>query len=35
MTARDAELKQSMAALEATSPQVRQLPAMLGQQTSK
>ena len=35
MTARDAELKQSTAALEATIAQVRQLPAMLGQQTSK
>ena len=35
MTARDAELKQSTAALEATIVQVRQLPAMLGQQTSK
>jgi len=31
MTARDAELKQSTAALEATIVQVRQLPAMLGQ----
>ena len=29
------ELKQSTAALEATIAQVRQLPAMLGQQTSK
>jgi len=35
MTARDAELKQSTVALEATIAQVRQLPAMLGQQTSK
>jgi hypothetical protein len=35
MQARDAELKQSTAALEATIAQVRQLPAMLGQQTSK
>ena len=35
MTARDAELKQSTAALKATTAQVRQLPAMLGQQTSK
>jgi hypothetical protein len=35
MAARDAELKQSTAALEATIAQVRQLPAMLGQQTSK
>ena len=35
MTERDAELKQSTAALEATIVQVRQLPAMLGQQTSK
>ena len=35
MQARDAELKQSTAALEATIVQVRQLPAMLGQQTSK
>ncbi|ADW71530.1 hypothetical protein [Granulicella tundricola] len=35
MTARDAELKQTTAALEATIAQVRQLPAMLGQQTSK
>jgi hypothetical protein len=35
MTARDAELKQSTAALEATIAQVRQLPAMLGQQASK
>ena len=35
MQARDAELKQNTAALEATIFQVRQLPAMLGQQTSK
>ena len=35
MQARDAELKQSTAALEATIAQVRPLPAMLGQQTSK
>ena len=35
MQARDAELKQSTAALEATIAQVRKLPAMLGQQTSK
>ena len=35
MTERDAELKQSTTALEATIAQVRQLPAMLGQQTSK
>ena len=35
MAARDAELKQSTSALEATIAQVRQLPAMLGQQTSK
>ena len=35
MAARDAELKKSTAALEATVVQVRQLPAMLGQQTSK
>ena len=35
MAARDAELKRSTAALEATIVQVRQLPAMLGQQTSK
>jgi hypothetical protein len=35
MTARDAELKQSTAALEAIIVQVHQLPAMLGAQTSK
>lgn len=35
MAARDAELKKSTAALEATITQARQLPAMLGQQTSK
>ena len=35
MAARDAELKRSTAALEATIVQARQLPAMLGQQTSK
>ncbi len=35
MEARDAELKKSTAALEATIVQVRQLPAMLGAQTSK
>jgi len=35
MTARDAELKQSTAALEATIAQVRQVPAMLGQQIGK
>ena len=35
MAARDAELKKSTAALEATIAQVKQLPAALGQQTSK
>ncbi len=35
MEARDAELKKSTAAFEATIVQVRQLPAMLGAQTSK
>jgi hypothetical protein len=35
MAARDAELKQSTAALEAIIVQVHQLPAMLGAQTSK
>ena len=35
MAARDAELKKSTAALEATIVQVRQLPALLGQQTSQ
>ncbi len=35
MEARNAELKKSTAALEATIVQVRQLPAMLGTQTSK
>ena len=35
MEARDTALKQSTAALEATIAQVRQLPATLGQQTSK
>jgi hypothetical protein len=35
MAARDAELKQSTAALEAVIVQVHQLPAMLGAQTSK
>ncbi len=35
MEARDAELKKSTAALEATIVQVRQLPATLGAQTSK
>jgi ElaB/YqjD/DUF883 family membrane-anchored ribosome-binding protein len=35
MEARDAELKQSTAALEAAIVQVRQLPALLGAQTSK
>ena len=35
MATRDAELKRSTAALEATVVQVKQLPAMLGQQTSK
>jgi hypothetical protein len=35
MEARDAELKQSTAALEAIIVQVHQLPAMLGAQTSK
>ena len=35
METRAAELKQSTVALEATIAQVRQLPAMLGQQTSK
>ena len=35
MAARDAELKKSTATLEATIAQARQLPAMLGQQTSK
>jgi hypothetical protein len=35
MAARDAELKQSTAALEAVIVQVHQMPAMLGAQTSK
>jgi hypothetical protein len=35
MEARNVELKKSTAAFEATLVQVRQLPAMLGQQTSK
>ena len=35
MAARDAELKKSTAALEATVVQVRQLPAWLGQQTGQ
>ena len=35
MEARDAALKQSTAALDAAIAQMRQLPAWLGQQTSK